>query len=56
MSLSLSLHQETPLYVAAKHGIVDILRYLVVKGADVNSTTNRGVRNTAQNTAAVPLH
>ena len=42
-----SPHQKTPLHWAAEEGHVDIVRYLVDKGADFNIKDQRGVSDTA---------
>ena len=38
-----SLHQRTPLFWAADEGHVDVVRYLVEQGADINIKDNDGV-------------
>ena len=47
LKLSLSLHQMTPLHAAAaKGGRLSILKYLIDKGADINSKDYNGVSKT----------
>jgi len=36
-------HQRAPLHEAAESGMVDMVRYFVDKGADVNIKDNNGV-------------
>ena len=47
LKLSLSLHQMTPLHVAAtKGGHKSIVQYLIDSGADINSKDDIGVSET----------
>ena len=39
----LSLHQSTPLYMAAEGGHMDVVKYLGDKGADINRKNKNGV-------------
>ena len=43
MTTALSLYQATPLHMTAKQGDLQSVKYLVHKGADVNSKDDDGV-------------
>ena len=56
--ISVSLHQSTPLYIAVRHGLIDVVMYLVSKGADMSISNDDKVSKqhyTSENTLVLVI-